>query len=265
MSSSDSCNQDHDIPLTDDDDDYMEEDEDEDDELEHNEQTSNVTYLCSVCPYKSFNVSSVQRHLIIHSTGHGVICPVCSLACSSHKLILRHMKAIHPASSTVTKFISTARIDDAHIVEQHHCSRCSYRCNHADALSVHQRLEHNKNDFDNQSSSSSSTTTTIDNDIDKEIDDDKRLTTNDDMFQCPRCHLSSSTCTYADLQHLTVHVFTDHINHIENNQSCPFCSFIAHKTSSYTLLEHIKLHFNGTLVQPDALIGLEHVKELLID
>jgi hypothetical protein len=56
-----------------------------------------------------------------------------------------------------------------------------------------------------------------------------------------------------------MHVINNH-----NNQSCPFCSFIAHTTSTNTLTQHIKLHFNGTLVQPDPILGVEQVKELLM-
>jgi hypothetical protein len=39
---------------------------------------------------------------------------------------------------------------------------------------------------------------------------------------------------------------------------------MAHTTSSHTLTQHVKLHFNGSLVQPDPIVGIEQVKELLI-
>jgi hypothetical protein len=170
--------------------------------------------------------------------------------------MIRHMTTVHPTSQTIPKFPSATRIITANIIEQHQCSLCSYQCEHSEALDLHRRLEHDDEEFDIDSSSS-----VIDNDdgIDLPVE------INNHIFQCPLCTPSSNTNNYSNLEQFTMHVFTNHNNHLHNNQSCPFCSFIAHTTSTYTLFEHIKLHFNGTLVQPDSMIGMENVKELLIE
>jgi hypothetical protein len=154
------------------------------------------------------------------------------------------MTIIHPTSQIPTKFEASSQMLTAHIIEQHHCSLCSYQCDRSEALNLHRRLEHDDEEFDIDSSSSSA--------VDE---DDSLISTNKNLFQCPLCSPSS----IANLEQLTLHVITNH-----NNQSCPFCSFIAHTTSSHTLTQHIKLHFNGTLVQPDSIVGIEQVKELLM-
>jgi len=166
------------------------------------------------------------------------------------------MTTVHPTSQIITKFSSSIRIPTANIIEQHQCPMCSYQCERSEALDLHRRLEHDDEEFDIDSSSS-----VIDNDDDIHLPVD----TNNNTFQCSLCTPSSNTVNYSNLEQFTIHVFTNHNNHIHNNQSCPFCSFIAHTTSTYTLIEHIKLHFNGTLVQPDPTNGIENVKELLIE
>ncbi|CAF3532891.1 unnamed protein product [Rotaria sordida] len=241
----------------------MDDDLDDEDEEENSDGTSTVTYICSVCPYKSSYLSSVQRHLTIHLTGKGIICPLCSYATSSHNSMNRHMKIVHPTSQTIIKFQSATRITNANIIEQHPCPLCSYQCEHSEALDLHRRLEHDDEEFDIDSSSS-----TGDGDNEDEIDNDDMhgsFDKNNNLFQCPICTPSSNTNNYSNLEQFTMHVFTHHNNYMHNNQSCPFCSFIAHTTSKYTLTEHIKLHFNGTLVQPDPVVGIENVKELLIE
>jgi hypothetical protein len=172
--------------------------------------------------------------------------------------MIRHMTIVHPTSQTITKFPSATRITIANIIEQHQCPICSYQCDRSEALNLHRRLEHDDEEFDIDSSSSI---------IDDDDDDDIHLPvdTNNNIFQCPLCTSSLNTDNYSNLEQFTLHVFTNHHNHMHNNQSCPFCSFIAHTTSTYTLIEHIKLHFNGTLVQPDPINGIENVKELLIE
>ena len=220
------------------------------------DESSTLNYLCSVCPYKRSNFSSVQQHLSIHLTGQGVVCPLCSYSTSTNNSMIKHMTVMHPTSQTITKFPSAICIPTANIIEQHQCSLCSYQCEHSEALDHHRRLEHNDDEeFDIDSSSS----------ITAQDDDDLHLPVdpNNNLFQCPLCSPSSTSNDYSNLEQFTIHVFTNHHNHLDNNQSCPFCSFIAHTTSTYTLIEHIKLHFNGTLVQPDAKIGIENVKELL--
>jgi rubrerythrin len=235
-------------------------DDDDDDENENSNEPSTINYLCSVCPYKRSNFSLVQRHLSIHLTGQGVVCPLCSYTTSSDNLMIRHMTTVHPTSQTITKFPSVIQILTANIIEQHQCPICSYQCERSEALDLHRRLEHDDDEFDIDSSSS-----IIDNDDNDDDDINLPVNTNNNIFQCPLCTPSSNTNNYSNLEQFTIHVFTNHNNHIHNNQSCPFCSFIAHTTSTYTLLEHIKLHFNGTLVQPDLTNGIENVKELLIE
>jgi hypothetical protein len=165
------------------------------------------------------------------------------------------MTIIHPTSQKLTKYQSAIRIPTANIIEQHQCSLCSYQCDLSERLDLHRRLEHDEEEFDIDSSS----------DIDEDDIENLPVDTNNNIFQCPLCTPSLNLNNYSNLEQFTIHVFTNHFNHIHNNQSCPFCSFIAHTTSTYTLIEHIKLHFNGTLVQPDTLIGIENVKELLIE
>jgi hypothetical protein len=165
------------------------------------------------------------------------------------------MTILHPTSQTITKFQSAYRLPTANIIEQHQCSLCSYQCDRSETLDLHRRLEHDDEEFDIDSSS----------DIDEDDIENLPVDRNNNLFQCSLCSPSLNTNTYSNLEQFTIHVFTNHYNHIHNNQSCPFCSFIAHTTSTYTLIEHIKLHFNGTLVQPDAIVGIENVKELLIE
>jgi len=205
---------------------------------------STVNYLCSVCPYKRSNWSLVQRHISLHLTGQGNVCPLCSYVTSSHNSMFRHMTNIHPTSQITTNFQQSSQILTAHIIEQHQCSLCSYQCDRSEALNLHRRLEHDDEEFDIDSSDG---------------EDDITASTTKNLFDCPLCSPSSSTNNYTNLEQLTMHVITNH-----NNQSCPFCSFTPHTTLSHTLIQHIKLHFNGTLVLPDPLIGIEQVKELLV-
>ena len=225
-------------------------------DLESEDEFSTVNYICSVCPYKCSNLSAVQKHLSLHSTGSGVVCPLCSCTTSSTNSMIHHMTTVHPTSQSITQFASATRIPTATIIEQHQCPQCSYQCEYAEALDVHRRVEHEDDEeYDIDSSSSV-------------VDDDERDITIDrthDLFQCPSCSPSSTNNIYSNLEQFTIHVYTNHHNHLHNNQSCPFCSYLAHTTSTHSLLEHIKLHFNGTLVQPDSIIGAESVKDLLME
>lgn len=158
----------------------------------------------------------------------------------------QHVAISHAASQTITEFQPAIPIADAHTVE------------HSEAFDLPCRLEHGAERVDTGSSSGDG------DDIDHG-DIQSPTETKENIFQCPLCTPTSQVTSASNLEQFTVHVFTDHDNHLQNNQSCPFCSFIAHTTSIYTLTEHIKLHFNGTLVQPDPLVGVESVKELLIE
>ncbi len=175
------------------------------------------------------------------------------------------MTIMHPTSQTITKFQPVTRIPTATIIEQHQCPICSYQCDRSEALDLHRRLEHDDEEFDIDSSSGIGGGDDIDEDEMDNDDINLPVDTNNNIFQCPLCTPSSNINNYTNLEQFTMHVFTNHNNHMHNNQSCPFCSFIAHTTSAYTLSEHIKLHFNGTLVQPDPIVGIENVKELLIE
>lgn len=166
--------------------------------------------------------------------------------------MIHHITLNHPTSQIQKKFSSGIPILTANIIEQYQCTLCSYQCEHLEALNHHRRVEHDDEEFDIDSSSSID-----DNNINLPVD------TNNNLFQCPICTPMSNNIS--NLEQFTIHIFTNHNNHIHNNQSCPFCSFIAHTTSTYTLIEHIKLHFNGTLVQPDLNHGIENVRELLIE
>ena len=159
----------------------------------------------------------------------------------------QHVAISHAASQTITKFQPAIPIATAHIVEED-----------SKAFDLDCRLEHGAERVDMDSSSGDGDG--IDHD---EIQ--SPIETKEDIFQCPLCTPTSQAASASNLEQFTVHVFTNHDNHLQNNQSCPFCSFVAHTTSTYTLTEHIKLHFNGTLVQPDPLVGMESVKELLIE
>ncbi|UJR33797.1 hypothetical protein I4U23_021222 [Adineta vaga] len=236
-------------------------DDEDDDNL--NEHTT-VNYLCSVCPYKRSNIDLVQRHLSLHLTGQGVICPLCSYATSSSNSMIRHMTIVHPTSQMITKFQSIIQTTNATLIEQHQCPMCSYQCDCSEALDVHRRLEHDDEEFDIDSSSGIGGGGDDDADMDN---DDSNLPVDStiNIFQCPLCTPSLNRNNFENLEQFTMHIYTDHLNHLQNNQSCPFCSFIAHTTSSSTLEDHMKLHFNGTLVQPDSLIGVENVKELLME
>ena len=215
----------------------------EDEELP--DENSSVTYLCSVCPYKHSNWSLVQRHLSLHLTGQGYCCPLCSYTTSTTSSILRHLTISHPTSQITPKFSPTSPNLTAHILEQHQCSLCSYQCDRSEALNFHRRLEHEDEEFDIDSSDG---------------EDDVIASTTKNLFDCPLCSPSSNSTDYTNLEQLTMHVLTKH-----NNQSCPFCSYVSQtNTDTYQLIEHVKHHFNGTLVQPDPLVGIEQVKELLM-
>ena len=197
-----------------------------------------------MCPYKRSNLAAVERHLSLHLTGQGFVCPLCSYTVLSYNSMIRHMTIIHPTSQITTKFPSSPQILTAHILEQHQCSLCSYQCDRSEALHLHRRLEHDDEEFDIDSS---------------DDEDDIIASTTKNLFDCPLCSPSTNTNNYTNLEQLTMHVMTNH-----NNHSCPFCSFMAHTTSTNTLAQHVKLHFNGTLVQPDPILGIEQVKELLM-
>ena len=245
--------------ISDDDDD----DDDVDDEDQQFDESSTVHYLCSVCPYKHSNLSLVQRHISLHLTGQGVVCPLCSYTTSTNQSMINHMTTIHPTSQIQTTFPLTNRTSDVTIIEQHLCSQCSYQCDHAESLELHRRLEHNDDEQYDIDSSSSTTAHEQDDNDDEPLQ--LPVDTSQNLFHCPFCSSEADANDYADLEQFTIHVFTNHLNHITNNQYCPFCSFIAHTTSTYSLIEHIRFHFNGTLVQPDAIHGIENVKELFIE
>lgn len=205
--------------------------------------TSTMHYLCSECPYKSSNRLSVQRHISLHLNGKGIICPLCLYTTSSNSSIIHHMTTIHPASRMETTFQNTPQIKTAHILEQYQCPLCSYQCDRVEALNLHHRLEHDDGEFD----------------IDSAGDENHTVVTAKNLLDCPACSTSSNANSYSSLEHLAIHVVTNH-----NNQSCPFCSFAIRTVSSQTLLQHIKLHFNGMLAPPDPLVGIERLKESVI-
>ncbi|CAF1262492.1 unnamed protein product [Adineta ricciae] len=243
---------------------YKHSDAEESDEDEDNNST--VAYICSKCPWKRSNFDSAQRHLTLHLTGQGVSCPLCSYAVLSSKSMIHHITIAHPTSQMPTEFPSVIRTSSATVIEQHQCPMCSYQCDRSEALQLHRRLEHDDEEFDIDSSSGIGGG---DDDVDEEEEmdnDDSNLPVDStrNIFQCPLC-VPSTSSNFQNLEQFTMHIYTDHSNHLQNNQSCPFCSFIAHTTSSSKLGEHMKLHFNGTLVQPDPLHGVENVKELLIE
>ena len=211
------------------------------DEEEMVDETSSATYLCSVCPYKHSNWSLVQSHLSLHLIGQGYVCPLCSYTKSTSNSIIHHLTISHPTSQIPGKFSRTSVNESAHILEQHQCSLCSYQCDRSDALNFHRRLEHDDEEFDIDSSDG---------------EDDVIASTTKNLFDCPLCSPSSNTSDYTNLEQLTIHVITKH-----NNQSCPFCSYV---NSNNSICQHVKLHFNGILVQPDPLLGIEQVKELLM-
>jgi hypothetical protein len=153
--------------------------------------------------------------------------------------MIRHMTIIHPTSQITTKFSNSSQILTAHIIERHQCSSGPYQYDRSEALNLHDDEEFDIDSSDNE--------------------DDITASTTKNLFDCPLCSPSSNTNNYTNLEQLTMHVINNH-----NNQSCPFCSFLAHTTSTQTLTQHIKLHFNGTLVQPDPILGIEQVKELLM-
>ncbi|CAF1648913.1 unnamed protein product [Adineta ricciae] len=215
---------------------------------EESDSNSRVNYLCSVCSYKHSNWSVVQNHISLHLSGQGLTCPLCPYVTPSETSMIRHLTSNHPTSQLATHFSVASPNLTAHILEQHQCSLCSYQCDRLEALNLHRRLEHDDEEFDIDSS---------DNGADD--DDDLTASTTKNAFDCPLCSPSSTANNFQDLEQLTMHVITNH-----NNQTCPFCSFIAHTTSTQTLNQHVKLHFNGTLVQPDPIVGIEQVKELLM-
>ncbi|UJR13498.1 hypothetical protein I4U23_000512 [Adineta vaga] len=221
-------------------------DETDEQSEEESDENSPVNYLCSVCPYKHSNWSLVQHHISLHLSGQGLTCSQCSYTTSTEHSMFRHMTTIHPTSQLTRNFSISSPNLTAHIIEQHQCSLCSYQCDRSEALNLHRRLEHDDEEFDIDSSD--------DND-----DDDMAASTTKNLFDCPLCSPSSNTNNFQDLEQLTIHVIHNH-----NNQTCPFCSFISNTTSMQTLIQHVKLHFNGTLVQPDSIVGIEQVKELLM-
>jgi hypothetical protein len=153
--------------------------------------------------------------------------------------MIRHMTIIHPTSQIPIKFSNSSQILTAHIIERHQSSSGSYQYDRSEALNLHDDEEFDIDSSDN--------------------DDDIIASTTKNLFDCPLCSSFSNTNNYINLEQLTMHVITNH-----NNQSCPFCSFLVHTNSTQTLTEHIKLHFNGILVQPDPIVGIEQVKELLM-
>lgn len=225
--------------------------DDASDQEEQEGENPNVHYLCSICLYKHSSQAVVQRHVLIHLTGQGLMCPLCSYASSTRNSMIRHINNDHPNNSTIHEFPTARRVANVEIIERHQCPLCSYQCDQADGLNVHRRLEHADEEFDIDSPAASTTSeANVKEDLDR---------TAHSIYQCQFC---SPTFDCSNLEEFTMHIFIHHAQYLENNQSCPFCSFIAHTTSIYTLPEHIKLHFNGTLVQPDTQIGYEHVKEL---
>ncbi|CAF1190792.1 unnamed protein product [Rotaria sp. Silwood1] len=212
-------------------------------------ENSIVNYLCSVCPYKHSNISLVQHHILIHINGQGIICPLCSYTTLSDKTMIEHMKINHPTSHINYKFEKASKLLNANIIEQYQCRLCSYQCDCLNTLNIHRRLEHDDEEFDIDT----------DNDDDNQDIDDINDSIIKNIFNCPLCYPTLNTNNYYNLEQLTIHVINYH-----NNKICPFCSFNHHTTTTNTLIQHIKLHFNGTLIQPDPIIGIEQVKQLLI-
>lgn len=221
----------------------------DDDNSDHDEpptdESSTVNYLCSACPFKRSNWSAVERHVLLHLNGQGLVCPLCSHTTSSHRSMIRHVTIAHPTSQIISQFQASPQLLSAQIIEQHQCPLCSYHTDQAEALNLHRRLEHDDEEFD----------------IDSSSDEDENIINapTKNPYECPICSPSSDTNHHSDLEQLTLHVIDNH-----HNQSCPFCSFIVNTTSSQTLSQHVKLHFNGLLIRPDPNVGVEQVKELLM-
>lgn len=236
----------------------------DDEQVEHErkfEKDSNVSYFCSICPYKDRNFQSINNHVTVHLTGNGFGCPLCFYASSREDEIKHHISIDHPTSQTISDIVSANRAVNAHVIERYQCPLCSVCYENLQELEVHRRLQH---EFDTDALSSDLEDCQTDDGHETENSVEKNLndTDTDQVFQCPFCEEFRSTKTFEDLQRFMSHLFADHDKHLKNNQSCPFCSFIAHTTSRHTLMEHIKLHFNGTLVEPEITTAFEHLQEL---
>ena len=221
------------------------------------QSTSNIIYLCSTCPYKSRKLSSIEKHLRIHFSGCGLVCPLCSFVTGSSEKIKRHMINIHPTSQDVHRFSPATSIPNAQIIERYRCPQCAYQCETAEDIEVHCRFSHNMDRhvaYDIH---------LLSNDVSEDSEDESINSSDEQILHCPLCKNFSVLNSPKNLKSFAMHLFTNHDKQIRNNQSCPFCSFIAHSTSAYTLSEHIELHFNGKLLQPDLILGLEHLKELI--
>ena len=231
---------------------------DEEDEEEVEQENARRQYLCSVCPYKHSSWSSVQRHLSLHVTGQGLVCPLCSYTGSSEDALVRHLTLVHPTSHLPSTFPAACPTPSAHIIEQHRCSHCSYQCDRAEALDLHSRLEHGADELEDEEEYDIDSS---DGEEEEEEEEEEGLATTStkNLFECPLCSPSSLSTESTTLEELTMHVITHH-----HNQSCPFCSFTTNTNSSPTLIPHVKLHFNGTLIPPDPLLALDQVKELLM-
>lgn len=229
----------------------------DDDELEEEEQVdgnSSVSYLCSVCPFKRRNRCSLQRHLSVHSNGKAFLCPICSLTTIKQSSLIRHMTNIHPASQLPHVLKQSSTVLNASIIEQHQCHICSYRCEDGETMHNHFQIEHSSQDHVDEQEEEE------EYDIDLSDDEaDQSNSTPKNVYECPVCSPSSETSNFNDLEQLTMHVISEH-----HNQSCPFCSFTTNTHSQKSLIQHVRLHFNGTLVQPDPTLAVEQVKELLM-
>ncbi|CAF0852979.1 unnamed protein product [Didymodactylos carnosus] len=253
---------------------------------------------CSLCPFQHRNPLIMERHLSLHLYGKSYQCSLCNYTSKLRSTIQKHCLSTHPDQQV--KILQTSRNSNARMKSpssalnhdtddeeqicsicpykcydrqlfekhlKHHkqllkykCNHCSYYVNHERMLKQHELLhmDNSGNDGD-QFFNSNSDLEENDDEIEEQEDintshkpTSKKLAISGDDYECPLCGKQQT-----NLEQFTLHLHS----HNQNNNQCPFCSYLS--PSNNLIIEHIKLHFNGHLTEPDLLFGIERVKELL--
>ncbi|CAF0897624.1 unnamed protein product [Didymodactylos carnosus] len=255
--------------------------------------TSRNLISCSLCPFQHRNSSIMEHHLSLHLQGKGYQCLLCNYTSEIRLKIQKHClsvhedphvqilqtirnldaKAIPPSPSVLTHDIDEDehlcsicpyKCADRQLFEKHlkyhtrlseyKCNYCNYSANNEYMIKQHELLHKSNSDYDNEEFLELDSELEGVNEIEEKDDNTLYKTTSTTAYEyeCPLCGKQQT-----NLEQFTLHLHS----HNQNNNQCPFCSHLS--SSNNLIIEHIKLHFNGHLTEPNLLLGIERVKELL--